>query len=284
MPPRSKRWIQLQNLQKLRHQKDDQKDEEDENNAMRNNGTVKLRRKRNQGNTENNGKKEKEGSDQEDMDADTEPMDDSGANSRNTGAKSLRSSAKNNQSGNNNSSNGNKSSTEEERVWVQCNNCDKWRSLPHHVNINSLPDIWYCSLNTFDPSRMNCEAAEEDYKRAEEEQHGQVKSFLKLWTKRLKNGDRAENRLPPSALTRGRKRKLDVEWIRCCNPSCGKWRAVLRSVETIAMMHRLNKNKKFGAGPLWYCSMNSWDDSTSSCAAPQEPLWNCRWNISNSTE
>lgn len=46
---------------------------------------------------------------------------------------------------------------EDDRVWVQCNTCDKWRALPNTVDPAQLPDIWYCELNTFDEERNCCE-------------------------------------------------------------------------------------------------------------------------------
>lgn len=168
---------------------------------------------------------------------------------------------------------------EDDKVWVQCNTCDKWRALPHDVDPNSLPDIWVCSLNTYDSTRNNCDAPEENFKDHEEDE--QLQAFFKLWLKKLKNADRAENCLPSSAVTRGRKRKLDTEWIQCSSPSCGKWRAVSRGIETSTLLRRMNKGRHFGGEGVWYCSMNTWDDTTASCAAPQEPLWNCRWNLSN---
>lgn len=166
-----------------------------------------------------------------------------------------------------------------EPLWVQCNTCDKWRLLPSTVDPESLPDIWTCDLNVYDPNRNSCDAAEESYGKEEDMKDLPLKSFFKLWVKKLKNADRAEAKMGAPAMTRNRKRKLDVEWIRCCNPSCGKWRAISRGIDTSAMLKKLNKNKRFGGEPLWFCSMNAWDDPTASCAAPQEPLWNCRWNL-----
>eukprot|EP01035_Chromulina_nebulosa_P018960 gene18960-24770_t len=171
--------------------------------------------------------------------------------------------------------NGDKRNSEDDRVWVQCNNCDKWRSLPSFVDVDSLPDIWSCELNIYDNTRNSCDAPEENYKQTD----GQLKSFVRLWVKRLRNGDRAESKLPPAALTRGRKRKLETEWIRCCNPSCGKWRAVLRSIDTQTMLRKLNDNKWDTKNALWFCSMNSWDETTASCAAPQETIYDCSWNL-----
>lgn len=106
-----------------------------------------------------------------------------------------------------------------------------------------------------------------------------LKAFLKVWVKKLKNADRAETRLASSSVTRNKKRRMDTEWIQCSNPGCGKWRSLTSGIEAANLIKRLNKNKRFGGDSNWYCSMNSWDDTTASCAAPQEPLWNCRWNL-----
>jgi len=177
---------------------------------------------------------------------------------------------------------GEKKSTEEDaddddRVWVACNKCDKWRSLPPTVDMSSLPDIWTCDMNTYDPSRANCAAEEEKYV----QDNAQLRSYFKIVVKRLKNVDRAETRLPPSAVTRGRKRALDVEWIRCSNPSCGKWRAIgLRGLDSGAMLKRLNRGNRWGSKKMeWFCAMNMWDESRASCVSPQEPLWDCPWNF-----
>lgn len=168
----------------------------------------------------------------------------------------------------------------DDKVWVQCNNCDKWRSLPSTVDPNTLPDIWTCDLNIYDYNRNTCDAPEENYNKEEEQQNVQLKAFLRLWVKKLKTNDRAESRLVPNSVTRNnRKRKLEVEWIQCCNPACRKWRSITRNIDTNVLLPRLQKNQHFGGNGLWFCTMNSWDDTTASCAAPQEPVWNCRWNL-----
>jgi len=45
--------------------------------------------------------------------------------------------------------------------WVQCEKCDKWRKLPPHVSADELPDVWYCNMNTWNPSSASCDAAED---------------------------------------------------------------------------------------------------------------------------
>lgn len=172
----------------------------------------------------------------------------------------------------------------DERPWVQCNRCDKWRALPLVMANVSLPDEWFCELNTYDPLHNSCDQDEEKY---EEYVHPdkELKSFFKVWSKRIKVADKAETRLPPSAVTRGRKRRMDVDWIQCSNPVCGKWRAItVHGMDTHVMLRRLNRNPRGGWNTKeteWFCSMNSWDETTASCAAPQEAIWDCRWNLGN---
>lgn len=45
--------------------------------------------------------------------------------------------------------------------WVQCDKCEKWRKLPPHISTDELPDIWNCSMNTWNPSNASCDAAED---------------------------------------------------------------------------------------------------------------------------
>ena len=52
-----------------------------------------------------------------------------------------------------------------------------------------------------------------------------------------------------------------MDWIRCCNPTCGKWRACLRTMDARVLRDMY---------PVWHCWMNTWDDARASCNAPQE--------------
>ena len=46
--------------------------------------------------------------------------------------------------------------------WAQCEACDKWRKLPLTVDVDSLPDQWYCSLNVWEDAEKNkCSAPQE---------------------------------------------------------------------------------------------------------------------------
>ena len=46
--------------------------------------------------------------------------------------------------------------------WVQCDLCKRWRMLPPQVDVENLPDKWFCSMNVYDKPRSNCDAVERD--------------------------------------------------------------------------------------------------------------------------
>lgn len=158
-------------------------------------------------------------------------------------------------------------------TWVECDKCKKWRRLRGVVDERKLPPKWYCSMNKNDPDRARCSAPEEEYDSAhtpESAADARTRKHLRVWVRRLQCNEQYEARQP--TLTRGKKRAVASssrephEWVRCCNPSCGKWRAVLRIMDA-----RQNVIDRTNDGE-WYCVMNTWDEKTASCAAPQENL------------
>lgn len=158
-------------------------------------------------------------------------------------------------------------------TWIQCDKCGKWRRLRGVVDVKKLPSKWYCSMNKKDPDRAKCSAPEEEYDAApntpESLTDQRTRKHLRLWVRRLQCMENYEARLP--TMTRGKKRnhtissKEPYEWVRCCNPSCGKWRALLRSMDSSSVTEAARNGE-------WYCVMNTWDEKTASCAAPQENL------------
>lgn len=180
-------------------------------------------------------------------------------------------------------------------VWVQCNRCNKWRRLPADTNVKKLPRKWYCTMNEFDPPRQNCDAPEEDYTTPAAPlpaldmkiEHGKndepedvvtadvatndLRKFCGLWSRRLRSMDLAESRLSAGARRHDDSEATeDFEWVRCCNPLCGKWRVVSKA---------LNAELVWRKQQFWYCSMNATDETVASCSAPQEALWDCTWNL-----
>jgi hypothetical protein len=68
------------------------------------------------------------------------------------------------------------------RPWVQCErkNCKKWRKLPAHVDISTLPEKWYCEMNSWDQERATCDASEETDSEGEHPAHAATRSQLIL--------------------------------------------------------------------------------------------------------
>ncbi len=46
--------------------------------------------------------------------------------------------------------------------WVQCDQCEKWRKVHPQISADNLPDVWNCSMNTWDKNLASCSAAEEE--------------------------------------------------------------------------------------------------------------------------
>jgi CW-type Zinc Finger len=118
-------------------------------------------------------------------------------------------------------------------------------------------------MNKNDPERARCSAPEEEYESTptpESAAETRARKHLRVWVRRLQCNEAYEARQP--TLTRGKKRavtnsaKDPYEWVRCCNPSCGKWRALLRTMDASSSVIERTNNRE------WYCVMNTWDEKT----------------------
>eukprot|EP00978_Attheya_sp_CCMP212_P000862 scaffold1856_cov56-Attheya_sp.AAC.1 len=156
-------------------------------------------------------------------------------------------------------------------TWVECDKCKKWRRLRGVVDDKKLPSKWYCHMNKNDPERSKCTSPEEEYETPntpENAADARTRKHLRLWVRRLQCNEQYESTLPN--MTRNQKklpsREEPYEWVRCCNASCGKWRVLLRCMDARQNVIDTAKDRE------WYCVMNTWDEKTASCAAPQETL------------
>ena len=97
-----------------------------------------------------------------------------------------------------------------------------------------------------------------------------TRKHLRVWVRRLHCNEAFENRQRSSkkraaAVSGSMTSKEPYEWIRCCNPSCGKWRSLLRSMDAASVIEKCRRGE-------WYCVMNTWDEKAASCGAAQENL------------
>ncbi|KAL0842270.1 hypothetical protein ABMA28_014409 [Loxostege sticticalis] len=53
-------------------------------------------------------------------------------------------------------------------LWVQCDDCDRWRYLPHILDSKELPNKWYCKMNP-DRSAADCSVPEKPIRPRDEE-------------------------------------------------------------------------------------------------------------------
>lgn len=143
----------------------------------------------------------------------------------------------------------------------------KWRRLRGVVDARKLPSRWYCSMNTTDPERARCSAPEEEYESTspESDMDRRARKHFRLWVRRLHGNEAFEHRQRLSKKRGASSNSGPYEWIRCCNPSCGKWRMLLRSMDAESVIDKCKNGE-------WYCVMNTWDEKTASCGAAQENL------------
>ena len=129
-------------------------------------------------------------------------------------------------------------------------------------------------MNKTDPNRARCSAPEEEYESTttpESARDQRTRKHLRVWVRRLHCNEAFENRQRSSkkrtaaAACGPMSAKEPYEWIRCCNPSCGKWRMLLRSMDASSVIEKCEDGE-------WYCVMNTWDEKAASCGAAQENL------------
>lgn len=136
--------------------------------------------------------------------------------------------------------------------WVQCNKCTKWRKAPGAVDVDSLPDVWQCSMNTWAPAFARCTAREE---LAEEpEQSGMMQNSA------LMRGRRPGNNMSNAAVgAQPLPVKKVIQWVQCERRNCKKWRKLPGHVDMSLLPEK------------WYCEMNEWDLDRASCECPEDP-------------
>jgi hypothetical protein len=159
--------------------------------------------------------------------------------------------------------------------WVQCDKCTKWRSIPGNVDMDTLPEQWYCSMNKWDSSRRSCsvkeqeatadggdDAAAEGNGEMDEDGNqdlaavddaytiGSTGGHTKSETKRRGGGARGS--AEGEALVDVEK----VNWVQCNR--CSKWRKAPLSVDPDSLPD------------VWHCAMNHWAPHMAKCSIKEE--------------
>eukprot|EP01035_Chromulina_nebulosa_P022188 gene22188-28726_t len=128
--------------------------------------------------------------------------------------------------------------------WVLCNKCDKWRKVPKTIAVESLPETWYCSLNTWNPAVARCAVPQE-----KDDSAGAAGADSNIpATRQRRVGHRAAST----------KANENDQWVQCEHQNCQKWRRVPAHIDIKSLPE------------IWYCEMNSWDMESTKCSAPQK--------------
>ena len=126
--------------------------------------------------------------------------------------------------------------------WVLCNKCDKWRKVPKTIAVESLPETWYCSLNTWNPAVARCSIPQE-----KDDSAGAEASLANIRPRRVGNRHAQSS-----------KADENDQWVQCEHRNCQKWRRVPAHIDIKTLPE------------IWYCEMNTWDVESAKCSAPQK--------------
>ncbi|CAB3242489.1 unnamed protein product [Arctia plantaginis] len=69
-------------------------------------------------------------------------------------------------------------------LWVQCDECDRWRYMPNLIDRHELPNKWYCSMNS-DIDFASCSVAEAPLRLRDEEDliHSEYTAGSLVWAR-----------------------------------------------------------------------------------------------------
>lgn len=167
--------------------------------------------------------------------------------------------------------------------WVNCDSCKKWRKVPESIDMKNFPIKWYCSLNTWNAAVATCSAPQEQDDEAintnnslnerpirgagKTSQAGRKKtstSTTESQSSGLSSAPSNSNlttlnasNLTTTAAPLGVAIK-ETNWVCCERKNCKKWRKVPAHIDSSSFPDK------------WYCEMNTWNPSLSSCSAPEE--------------
>lgn len=136
--------------------------------------------------------------------------------------------------------------------WVQCNKCRKWRKVPESIDIDSLPDKWFCSLNTWAPAYAKC--------LSKQEVEDTSPQPITINTDRVLGGGGRKSGSSNSyhnATNNFDGSVKNVSWVQCERKNCKKWRKVPAHINIDSLPEK------------WFCEMNTWDYDLASCDAPE---------------
>eukprot|EP00981_Chlorochromonas_danica_P005712 scaffold1172_cov180-Ochromonas_danica.AAC.39 len=141
--------------------------------------------------------------------------------------------------------------------WVQCNKCKKWRKVAENVPLASLPEKWFCTLNTW--SAFNkCSARQEEDDTPQNGGGGAGGSASTRASSGRKGGNNTNSNMSSTVTLDNGVKVQQINWVRCEHKNCKKWRKVPPHVDMSTLPEK------------WYCEYNTWDLDSANCDAPED--------------
>jgi hypothetical protein len=133
--------------------------------------------------------------------------------------------------------------------WVQCNGCKKWRRVPLSIDVDALPESWFCEQNSWNPLVASCSAKQEEDETVTDVSSTPAKEKEK--DKKTKV-NRDSHKVSANSVV------SNIFWVRCEKKDCKKWRKVPGNIDVSKFPEK------------WYCHMNTWNIDLATCDAPEE--------------
>jgi hypothetical protein len=173
---------------------------------------------------------------------------------RKDGSRSRNNSRRRSKGGRTNDKDGAAKSSTDMVSWVQCNKCSKWRKVPSSIG-SELPDVWYCSMNTWAPEYSKCSSKEEEDEKVSSDERGSKKAMSAAAAGRGKyaRGSGRKGEADNTTLAPGKTVVKKIQWVQCERKNCKKWRKIPIEVDLAKLPDQ------------WFCEMNVWDPERAAC-------------------
>lgn len=123
--------------------------------------------------------------------------------------------------------------------WVQCDKCSKWRRVPVDVDVDQLPKVWYCHMNTWALQYAKCGVVQEKTTKRASQISTEIADDAAPRTKLNRRSDSisaSATEPAQSAGVSGAPAPAPVtKWIQCDRKNCQKWRKVAAYVDMDTM-------------------------------------------------
>ncbi|OQR84250.1 hypothetical protein ACHHYP_13676 [Achlya hypogyna] len=148
-----------------------------------------------------------------------------------------------------------------EAKWVQCDSCRKWRTVPQELDLDAMPEKWYCKMNHWAKAFASCDVPEEVVEPKKKKQKMDAPEAATPPTTAYipATASLEKDKKAAKKEQRAKVAVKEVKWVQCDNVNCGKWRVVSQAIDEASLPSK------------WFCHLNTWAPELAYCHAENPP-------------